>query len=211
MPQGNYFPLEITQIMKLAAILPSLLLCTCFTALMTERSSAALVITLSPNGSGGTIFQVSGSGTTGAGNISQFTSLAEEQWVNMTGDPFKDAYDNADFFLVTPIQIQPGVFITGIEVDSDPGASAVDDFRLYLSASMAPDAAYSANGMSAFTVSLAHADLNVGTYTDNDDGGTTFLNGFTLVIDNNTVIPEPTGALLTVFAAGILSFRRKRP
>ena len=184
-----------------------------FAALLTAGSilstQAALTITLHPDGNGGTMVEISGSGTTGADAISQFTNSTAEQWLNMTGDPFDPELDNSDHYFTTSIPFYDGVNIIGIQVDSDNVGPDEDDLRIYLDAIMTPNTPYNVAGLTTLTTPLAHDSLNIGSYTDDDDGATAFLGGFTLVIDNN-VVPEPSTALLSFLACGTFVLRRKR-
>ncbi|MBB5353065.1 hypothetical protein HNR46_003318 [Haloferula luteola] len=176
------------------------------------RSDAALTITLHPDGLGGTVVAVAGSGVTGADNLSQLTNNLTfgEQWLNMSGNPFSDTLnpDNSVHMFNTPIPITSTVSITGIEVDNDGTGDLQDDFRIFVSGLMYANEPYSASGITTLSTHLSYDVLNVGSYTDDEDGGTTFLNGFTLVISDQ-VVPEPTSALL-LGASALLGMARRR-
>ena len=182
-------------------------------------SNAALTITLHPDGAGGTIVAIAGSGVTGATATSQLTNgiTFGEQWLDMTGNPFSDTADpnNSVHMFTTPIPITGTVSITGIEVDNDPaGGDGItdenDDFRIFVDGVMGFSEPYSIDGNSTLTTFLPHNVLNLGTYTDDTDGGTTYLGGFSLVItDQPLPVPEP-GSTLLVAAAGLLLVRRRR-
>ncbi len=176
-------------------------------------ANAALTVTLHPDGEGGVVVAFSGSGITDPVENSQLangTSFSE-QWINMTGNPFNDAVnvDNSVHMLTTPIQLADGVFITGIEVDNDNTGPLQDEFRIFISANMSLDTPYSIDGYSTLVEPLSYAALNVGSYTDDDDGGTNFLNGFTLVV-SDTVIPEPSVFALGGLAGLAALVRRRR-
>jgi|GEM_PF-2326093 len=178
---------------------------------------ASLVVELHPDVENNLIVRIIGSGTTGDDDISQLTNgiTFGEQWLNLSGNPFDDVLnpDNLALTFDTPLRIQQEgateVFITGIEVDNDNTGDDEDDFRIFVNQDMLANTAYSINGTARVTPGLSFDNFHPGSYTDDTDGGTTFLNGFTLVVDP-TVIPEPSVVLLTFFSLGLMQVLRRR-
>ena len=183
----------------------------------TASSHAALTVELHPDTNGNVIVKIVGSGTTGDNTLSSFTNglTFGEQWANMTDNPFDDVLnpDNFDLFFDTPLLIQQvgatEVFITGIQIDNDATGPDQDDFRIYVSGDMLANTAYSIDGVATVTPTLSFDNLTPGTYTDDTDGGTAFLGGFQLVVDN-TVIPEPSTAMLALTGCMMFGLRRRR-
>lgn len=180
-------------------------------ALLAGGASAALTVTLHQDAMGNTVVSIVGSGTTGAILGSTLGTTAQEQWVNMSGNPFDDTINvsNADFTFLNPIAITPSINITGLQIDNDSPGDNKDDFKLYISSNMSTSTPYSANGVSTLTAPLAFSALNVGTYTDDTDGGTIFLGGFDLVITTDPAsVPEPSMPLL--FGLGCIGYILRR-
>lgn len=154
-----------------------------------------LVVALHPDGSGNTVVKITGRGTTGPTGLSQLTNgmTFGEQWANMSGNPFDDVINvnNSDHMFTTPIALAAGIFITGIQIDNDNTGDLEDDFRIYVSDNMSGFMDYNSDAIATLTTPLSFSALNLGTYTDDTDGGTAYLNGFSLEI-NSTVIPEPS-------------------
>ena len=179
-------------------------------------SEAALTVTLHPDGSGGTVVAVSGSGITSSTCTSQLCNdlSYSEQWLGLTGNPFDDSntLDNAVFELGVPIPLTPSLSITAIEIDNDNTGPLEDDFRIFVTngVNFEPSTPYNVNGFSTFTTTLPYSQLAVGTYTDDTDGGTTFLGGFQLVVSPDLYIPEPSSLSLLALGGGMLLRRKRR-
>ncbi len=181
----------------------------------TAQSALTVTLHLGPNNS--TIVSIVGSGTTAAVASSGLATTGQEQWGNLTGNPFVELgiTENADFTFSTPISIAPGVNATGIQVDDDGLVSGnldgTDDFRLFLDNPLPTSQAYSANGVSTLTTNLPFSTaLRTGSYSDDADGGSLFLQGFGLEITTVPApIPEPSSALLLCLASMVALSRRR--
>lgn len=187
-----------------------------YTLILTSSSDAALTVTLHPDGAGGTTISIEGNGTTSDVCTSQLCNdfSYSEQWLGLTGNPFDDSntLDNAIFELGVPIALTPTLFVTGIQIDNDNTGPEEDDFRIYVTegVNFEPSTPYSVNGFSTLTTTLPFSQLAVGTYTDDTDGGTTFLGGFQLVISPDAYVPEPSSLTLLAFCGLFLAQRRTR-
>ena len=201
--------------MKLQLLTSSLLV-----ALSSVSLPAALVVKLNPDFDNNIIVTLTGSGTTGDDTLSSLTNgiTFGEQWANLTGNPFDDTLDpnNFDMMFEDPVLIQEQgptqVFITGIQIDNDPGGVGADDFRIYVNQDMLANTAYAIDGVATIVDAdtLSFDNVDVGTYTDDADDGTAFLGGFSLVIDA-TAIPEPSAFVLVSMAMLIaLSLNRRK-
>ncbi|MDQ8192337.1 PEP-CTERM sorting domain-containing protein [Roseibacillus persicicus] len=183
---------------------------------MTTGLQAALTVSLHPDGAGGTVVRVFGSGTTTTAGSQLTTTTLSEQWLNLTGNPFDDTIDldNADYYFASPIQIASGVNMIGIQIDNDPtdpvGGDGADDFRVYIDNAMLPNTPYSADGVTTLQTFLRNDALKVGSYYDDSDGGSLFLNGFTLQISDQAIVPEPSTSLILLSGLTALSLRRSR-
>ncbi len=198
--------------MSRSSLLPTIAFASAFFS--ASQANAALSITLHPDGSGGTVVAVAGSGVTGSSHTSQLTNgiTFGEQWLGLTGNPFSDTFDpsDSDHMFTTPIPITNTVSIIGIQVDNDSTGDNQDDFRIYVDGVMSLNEPYSASGVTTLTTTLPYEWLTVGTFTDDTDGGTTYLGGFSLEISDQVLVPEPASVGLLGLSALMVVARRRR-
>jgi hypothetical protein len=180
-------------------------------------ADAALTVSLHPDGEGGTNVRVFGSGTTTEAGSQLTTTTLGEQWANLTGNPFDDTIDvnNAVFMFTNPIQIAAGVRMVGIEIDNDPATppavDGADDFRIFIDNAMSTSTPYTANGVTTLQTFLRNDALAPGSYFDDADGGTLFLDGFTLQISDDVLtVPEPSISIVLLSSFVLLALRRSR-
>lgn len=169
------------------------------TTILASNANAALILTLSDDGSGGTLATFGGSGTaieTGAGasfgNLGNYTTL-----------------DLNVLSFVTPIHVVGGVSITSITIDDDSAQlTPDDDLSLFLSGPIAAGSAYAVSGSSLID-GLSFSALIPGVFVSQFAIGP--FDQLTLTVMAKAVpVPEPSTLALLAVALGSMVIGRVR-
>lgn len=165
---------------------------------VSSSASAGLILTLSNNGSGGTIATFQGSGRT-SGAVGSVVSVGQN-----IGNFVDNSGPNLDHFnLASALAFTPSISITRLFIDRD--FFSLDDFHFDLDGFLGGGVTYDINASSLVT-GLLFSDLIQGTFNGTGRESRR-LRGFKLVVANQ--VPEP--GILLLFGGGLalLGFHRK--
>ncbi len=169
--------------------------------LLPMTANASLVLTLSDDGSNGTVATFVGTGTT-----SDYISSSIDVGSNIGEFAASNVLNNFRIFLDTPLAFA-GTYIIELHFDWDYG---LDDFDFHASSSTPGGTDYDINASSLVT-GLAYSDLIPGTYFGNDVDADP-LGGFRLeiggfgTVGDVSYVPIPAALPLFLSAVGVLGF-----